>query len=210
VKQDVQPQARAHLGGSIVKIDTMSSYSCRNAYGRAKTRLSEHGRANALDIAGFHTTKDLANVLVNWGPTIREQKALAAKREAERAAAQAIRPPAPGHQPNASPNAPPGARQPPAVPGIVIAPPSASGQFKPHSGFGLAPVRLGGPKANPAAGTPELPTDSAADPKQKFLHEIHARACKYFGTVLGPEANNAHKNHFHVDMAPRKTSNFCE
>jgi hypothetical protein len=26
-----------------------------------------------------------------------------------------------------------------------------------------------------------------------------------FGTTLGPEANAAHRNHLHVDMAQRKT-----
>ena len=46
--------------------------------------------------------------------------------------------------------------------------------------------------------------------KAVFLREAHTRACRIFGTVLGPEANNAHRNHFHVDLAPRKRSNFCE
>ena len=44
VKADVQPLARTHLGSPIVKFETMSSYSCRNAYGRSRTNLSEHGR----------------------------------------------------------------------------------------------------------------------------------------------------------------------
>lgn len=207
VRQDIQPQARALLGGSIVKIDTMSSYSCRNAYGRAKTRLSEHGRANALDISAFNTAKDSSVVLTNWGLTAREQRALAARQEAERAAAQAGKAPASGQPQNAAPDgtgAAAGApRHPYGMPGTVIAPPS---------GFGLAPpVRLGGPKAasNQAGGSAPQ-ADTRADPKQTFLREIHARACKHFGTVLGPEANNAHKNHFHVDMAPRRTGNFCE
>ena len=39
----------------------------------------------------------------------------------------------------------------------------------------------------------------------QFLRDIHASACKVFGTVLGPEANNAHRNHFHVDMAKRQS-----
>ena len=38
----------------------MSSYSCRNAYGRAEGRLSEHGKVNALDIAGFVTARGQA------------------------------------------------------------------------------------------------------------------------------------------------------
>jgi hypothetical protein len=33
----------------------------------------------------------------------------------------------------------------------------------------------------------------------KFLHEAHRRACRYFRVTLGPEFNEAHKNHFHLD-----------
>ncbi len=34
-----------------------------------------------------------------------------------------------------------------------------------------------------------------------FLRRLHASACKRFGTVLGPDYNAAHANHFHFDMA---------
>ncbi len=51
--------------------------------------------------------------------------------------------------------------------------------------------------------------DSPDKDKTDFLHELHISACKYFGTVLGPEANAAHKNHFHLDRAPRRSSNYC-
>jgi hypothetical protein len=68
--------------------------------------------------------------------------------------------------------------------------------------LGLAPPsRLGGPKAasevNPAS-------------RQAFLRRIHTGACRHFGTVLGPEANEAHRNHFHLDMAERKVKKICE
>ena len=79
------------------------------------------------------------------------------------------------------------------------------------TGFGLAPPsRLGGPK--PATVPPALPAAPAVPPqvKTQFLHAAHRSACKVFGTVLGPEANKAHKNHFHVDMAERKTGVICE
>lgn len=33
-----------------------------------------------------------------------------------------------------------------------------------------------------------------------FLKDVHASACKDFVVVLGPEANEAHKNHFHFDL----------
>jgi hypothetical protein len=37
--------------------------------------------------------------------------------------------------------------------------------------------------------------------EQAFLRRLHQSACKRFGTVLGPEYNAAHANHFHFDMA---------
>jgi hypothetical protein len=36
-------------------------------------------------------------------------------------------------------------------------------------------------------------------PEGKFLHEAHRRACRYFRVTLGPDFNEAHKNHFHFD-----------
>ena len=53
-----------------------------------------------------------------------------------------------------------------------------------------------------------LPAPST--PEAKFVHAIHEAACKMFGTVLGPEANDAHKDHFHLDLAPRPGSAYCE
>ena len=47
-------------------------------------------------------------------------------------------------------------------------------------------------------------------PEGKFLQAVHADACETFGTVLGPEANYAHHDHFHLDLASRRTSNFCQ
>lgn len=40
-----------------------------------------------------------------------------------------------------------------------------------------------------------------AKSEQEFLRRLHQSACKRFGTVLGPDYNSAHANHFHFDMA---------
>jgi hypothetical protein len=45
---------------------------------------------------------------------------------------------------------------------------------------------------------------NGSDERSAFLHEIHDGACEIFGTTLGPEANEAHKNHFHLDMKERR------
>ncbi len=45
---------------------------------------------------------------------------------------------------------------------------------------------------------------NAAGERSAFLHAIHGGACEIFGTTLGPEANDSHKNHFHLDMKERR------
>ncbi|MEQ1510248.1 MAG: extensin family protein [Sphingopyxis sp.] len=42
--------------------------------------------------------------------------------------------------------------------------------------------------------------------EQRFLRLIRDSACRRFGTVLSPDYNAAHANHFHLDMAQQ---NFC-
>lgn len=37
--------------------------------------------------------------------------------------------------------------------------------------------------------------------EMQFLAAIHDSACKRFGTVLSPDYNAAHRNHFHLDMS---------
>jgi hypothetical protein len=226
LKQDVQPLARRYLGGQVARIETMSSYSCRNAYGLAHGRLSQHGRANALDIGNFITAKNqVVNIESDWGMTARDVAALRKEQEAQRAQ-QAIRPadkppvlaakpvpaPAPGNTIEAVATSPQGAM--PSLPGITWQVP---GGQTPMMGFG-PPSRLGGPKprnapsafipapTQPAARTasaPAAPTPASSNGKLEFLREAHKTACRTFGTVLGPEANRTHRNHFHVDMAER-------
>ncbi len=40
---------------------------------------------------------------------------------------------------------------------------------------------------------------SGSDKDSAFLREIHARSCRYFRVSLGPNANPAHRDHFHFD-----------
>ncbi len=43
--------------------------------------------------------------------------------------------------------------------------------------------------------------------ERQFLRLVHASACKRFGTVLGPEYNAAHNDHFHVETG--RSGGFC-
>ena len=68
-------------------------------------------------------------------------------------------------------------------------------------------------KAADAKGAVPVPAskDGESLPSQSvFLRRLHRGACGTFGTVLGPDANEAHRNHFHFDLAARKRSAFCE
>ncbi len=198
--KDLQPLARKSLGADVIKSESMSDYSCRNAYGRTKTKLSEHGRANALDIRGFVTSKgETAVVLTGWGETQRDVAAReeALKKAAEKAAAEAARIARPAVAPTTAP-----ATAASEATGVVVRKTIADGIDPPGTkpSFGVAPQHLGGPA-------------SMAEPPrrmQTFLKGAHASACQIFGTTLGPESNNAHRNHFHVDMAPRKVKKICD
>lgn len=114
----VQPAAQMVYGATVVRIETYGTFSCRGIVGNgpaASGRVSQHGLANAVDIAGF-TLSDgrKVTVLQGWnGPDERDRR---------------------------------------------------------------------------------------------FLRLIHDSACKRFTTVLGPDYNAAHANHFHFDMAGR---DFC-
>jgi len=41
------------------------------------------------------------------------------------------------------------------------------------------------------------------DKRSEFLHEVRDGSCDLFSTVLSPDHNAAHANHFHLDMAVR-------
>jgi hypothetical protein len=53
VRGDVMPAARQHLKQPITEMKNAASYDCRGRNRVKGARLSEHGKANALDIAGF-------------------------------------------------------------------------------------------------------------------------------------------------------------
>lgn len=186
VRADLQRVAKKHLGRRIKTISVMSDYSCRNAYGRRRTRLSEHALANAIDIGGFVAQGDRdIRLLAHWGPTKRDIRAYAEQRERTRLEAEAKE------------KAKAKAKQDDKKTDRTIA------------------SRLGGPQAAPPISdgkAQKLAADlfKTVDPKSRhFLRAVFKTACQRFGTVLGPEANEAHRNHFHFDLAHRRRSNYC-
>jgi hypothetical protein len=77
-------------------------------------------------------------------------------------------------------------------------------------------ARRRGEKKNVDARSPTPAPASASKPEDRqsaeraFLRRLHDGACRTFTTVLGPDANEAHRNHFHFDLAPRKSRAFCQ
>ena len=45
--------------------------------------------------------------------------------------------------------------------------------------------------------------------KGRILKNMHKRACGPFGTVLGPNADRYHKDHFHFDVAKHRGGPYC-
>jgi hypothetical protein len=66
VREAVQPAAARMLGSSVSRIETFGTYSCRTVNSRPGARISEHGYANAVDVAVF-VLKDGRRVTVEHG-----------------------------------------------------------------------------------------------------------------------------------------------
>ena len=47
---------------------------------------------------------------------------------------------------------------------------------------------------------------TASPQEREFLRTVHRSACKRFGTVLGPDYNQAHHDHLHLELGD---GNFC-
>jgi len=48
--------------------------------------------------------------------------------------------------------------------------------------------------------------DGGTEAERRFLRVVHASACKRFGTVLSPDYNAAHADHFHLEAGD---GSFC-
>ena len=75
VQTDLQVPAIGEFGSAVVKIEAMGTYSCRSIAG--SDRLSEHGSANAIDVAAFVLADGRrVSVLNGWNGDEREARFL--------------------------------------------------------------------------------------------------------------------------------------
>ncbi len=190
VDKVLQPAAQQVLGSRIVRILGAGSYSCRNIYNNPKLTLSEHATGNAIDMAAFVTADGRTiTVAKAWGPT--ERDIVAAKKKAEKQLADKA-----AAKTKAAEVAPA-----PPTPSIEAAKKKAEAKEK-------ARVLKADFKqdADKPAVAPGIDLKPATTKEAAFLKRLHGGSCTQFATVLGPEANEAHRDHFHLDMKVRRSS----
>lgn len=206
-KTSLQPTAQERFKSRVTGVLRASGYSCRNIYGLANARLSQHALANALDIGGFELANGRTiNVLSGWGLTERDIAARAkarAKAAKNGKDAKATK----GAEARKGEEAGDKAQDAKAGPkGKAAALVGESAITRASLGpSGLTKKPVGGIAAGSKTDEPQKPTREAL-----FLRDIHDGACRQFGTVLGPEANEPHRNHFHLDLIVRQGRGYCQ
>jgi hypothetical protein len=190
VDKVLQPAAQQALGSRIKRIVGSSSYSCRNIYNNPKLTLSEHATGNAIDIAGFVTADGrMISVAKGWGPTGRDIET--AKKKAAQAAGKSKDGAAEKDLPSAA-----------ATPSIEQAGKKSAAKDKGQvvkTTFKKDDAKAPAPAVGAGAVAPATTKEAA------FLKRLHGGSCTMFATVLGPEANEAHRDHFHLDMKVRSS-----
>jgi hypothetical protein len=188
LEKTVQPAARATLGSPVARI-VGSSYACRNLYNLPNERRSQHAYANAIDLPVFFLADGRkVDLTQGWGPTRRDLVA--------------------------------GVKL---VPIVAKTPDGAAGGVTtadmktPANGASTAMTVVKASAEQPADGAAAAPTPKAAPlpdplaaPEAKFLRRVHRGACDVFSTVLGPEANEVHRTHLHLDLQDRNALNVCQ
>ncbi|WP_198151174.1 extensin family protein [Hyphomicrobium sulfonivorans] len=227
IEKVLQPSAEKVLGSRVKRI-IGASYSCRNVYNNPKLTLSEHATGNAIDISAFVTADGrTVKVLSGWGPTDRDivaaqKKAEAGKAEARKAVAVAG---ATG-SPKATAKVPPlNAEAAEAKPAQKSPGNLQKTEYRRETGKTPQAKPEPGPQKDAAASNDGAEPKGASAPAEKsgsaskdvqvtipkpattkesmFLKRLHEGSCGLFTTVLGPEANEAHRDHFHLDIKIR-------
>ncbi|WP_290982909.1 extensin family protein [Hyphomicrobium sp.] len=179
----LQPAAKKNFGSPIVRV-VAESYSCRNRYGLARAPISEHALMNAVDVSAFVLADGkIIRVSKNWGPTAEELKKSQKSSDAggDKAKFQVAASKLGAHDIAKKSDDQDKADD------------KAKGDDKHKSD---EKVKARSPEA--------IKEEQAKQAMSAFLHEAHDGACDLFGTVLGPDTNEAHHDHFHLDMKERK------
>lgn len=153
-----------------------SSYACRNVYNLADGHLSQHAFANAIDLPMFVLADDRKVDLTHGWGPTQSDLIAAAKAKK-------------------------------AAPGTTSSLGASKANTK-HATTEVVKVSTAAASngATAASPSPDPADDSGVAAQAKFLRLAHGGGCKIFSTVLGPEANDAHRTHLHLDLQERNTS----
>jgi hypothetical protein len=196
LEKTVQPAAHAAFGSPVARM-VGSSYACRNRYNLPNDRLSQHAFANAVDLPVFALADGRRiDIAQGWGPTRRDLVAAA------NAAAKAkLAPVLAKADPKAEKGAPTEKETAEAEPRgdpvrLMIAVKASTATPEVDAGV--------------AAKAPPPAPDPLSTAQAKFLRRVHQGACETFSTVLGPEANDVHRTHLHLDLQDRNGLTVCQ
>jgi len=181
IEKTLQPAAQEAFGSRITRLRSASGYACRN-------RVGSHSHVDRLSEHALANAIDIAGFVTADGRTIEVANSwgpTARDQEAQRLSATI-------------------AHSAPETPGAKNRPGSIqTAQLQKLNS------RASDAKAIPASAAPG-PEDVAKTAQAQFLRRLHKGACGVFGTVLGPEANEAHRDHFHFDFAHRRNGTYCQ
>ena len=178
VTDTLQPAAQKNFNSPIVRI-LAGSYSCRNRYGLARAPISEHALMNAIDVSAFVLADGkIIRVSRNWGPTAEELK----RAQKSSQAAVAVK----------------------ATFQVAASKLGAHDVAKKSDDKAKSETKDKIDEKEKPSSTEALKEEQAKQAMSAFLHQAHDGACDVFGTVLGPDTNEAHHDHLHLDMKDRK------
>lgn len=210
----VQPAARDLLGSTVAALSGTSGYQCRFRNNAIAGKMSEHAFANAMDVLGFVLADGRrVDVLAHWGPTGRDIEAAAGaaagggekpepRENGDNGAAEATSKAKPAKDS-------PRTRKEKEKRKKRVQEPKAEEDGAPEP---VEPVSKGKGGRDRKGREDRVPVAATVpDPAEKaFLLRVHKGSCGMFTTVLGPEANEAHRDHFHLDLAARKRRAYCQ
>lgn len=209
IANDLQPLAMKLLGSPITRIENVGGYQCRGVVGTVSRRkLSEHAYANAIDMGVFITADGRRISLIDdWGETVRDvaaRKAAAKSKPSDRPPTHKTGPAEDDKDKAADKASKDEEAGPPPLP--ERAPEGATVTVQRQKRH--RDRKTTSKPAQPEAKQPRI--ENPQPTARVFLRKLHEAGCQRFSTALGPEANDAHRDHFHFDLAVRRNRSFCE
>jgi hypothetical protein len=193
LEKSVQPEAKARFGSPVTLLRSAAAYSCRNRNGASVGLLSEHALANAFDVSEFvFASGQRITVGDDWPKVLKPEATAVAKSEQKETDAPESKSESSGSESKSK-----------------SGDASKSSVSKPKDSNTSEVTKAEAPAEKPPS-PPPVAEEPKPDPTSVFLHKVHDGACQAFGTVLGPDADAAHKSHFHLDMKERKRKSFCQ